>query len=145
MGAVITTYHSRAPGSSHHQVVSHSIVQRFNDGAAARILYTHAQTQAHTHIYWHTIKLPAVDSTDRWCSMRPVHIPTGPCSFIENVWLREKQQVVVIAKLLLFSIFSPLLFQPSCLDGILRRARPNSSSYCLFSGLFHRSDHQRQH
>lgn len=70
VGAVITTYHLRAPGSSHHQVVSHSIVQRFTDEATAHILYTHTalthlHTHTHTDIHKHDGKLPAVDSTDR--------------------------------------------------------------------------------
>lgn len=66
VGAVITTYHLRAPGSSHHQVLSHSIVQRFTDEATAHILYTHTHrdSSTHSHLHTHTGKLPAVDLTD---------------------------------------------------------------------------------
>lgn len=53
--AVIITYHLRAPGSSCHQVVSHSIVQRFTDEATTHALYIqilqHALTFTHTHTH----------------------------------------------------------------------------------------------
>ena len=160
LGAVITTYHLRAPGSSHHQVVSHSIVQRFTDEATAHILYTHTHTDssthshlnAHTHTHAHTeasCQLLTRQIGSVVYSMAPVHIPTGPSPFIWK-WLDEgKQHVTVtglsLSKLVLFCIFSTFSFYPS-LDEVLALRHPIISGVCsLFPGLFHRSDHQRQH
>lgn len=143
-------------------MVSHSIVQRFTDEATAHILYrhTHTDSSTQTHIYTHTGKLPAVDSTDWYCvySMAPLHIPTGPSPFIWK-WLdegKQEQHVTVIGCVAANEFpqcsccfaFSPI---PPTLSVLSRSdfspVTPNNYSRLLFffPGLFHRSDHQWQH
>lgn len=123
-GGVITTYHLWAPGSSHHQVVSHSMVQRFTDEAkspctvyththAHRGAYSHLHTRAHTHAHRQAACQLLTRQIGRGVySMASVHIPTGLHLF-ENDWTRENNVSVwldgILSKLVLFCIWSPLL------------------------------------
>lgn len=113
--AVITTYHLRAPGSSHHQVVSHSIVQRFTDEATAHVLYTHTHTHSSARSHLHTYRQAASCWLDRLvveCTQWPQFISYWPVSiFSENDWTRESNRSWwldwILSKLVLFLHFSP--------------------------------------